>query len=101
MEAQEVPPYDSIKLANHQIMLFLDYIQFFLFQIRWVLDQEAVGGAIVGVRFGYKEHVADNRKTFSFILDDDDLAAINAVQSKSRDLYTVYGDCGQEYRNRG
>ena len=39
-----------------------------------------MGGAIVGVRFGYKEHIADNRKTFSFTLDNDDLAAINAVQ---------------------
>ena len=68
-------------------------------QVRWVLDQKAVGGAIVGVRLGYKEHIKDNRKTFAFTLDKDDLGAIAAVQSKSRDLMTVYGDCGQEYRN--
>lgn len=55
----------------------------------------------MGVRFGYKEHIKDNKKTFSFTFDDDDRAAISAIQSKSRDLYTVYGDCGQEYRNRG
>jgi hypothetical protein len=68
-------------------------------QIRWVLDQQAVGGAIVGVRLGFKEHIKDNKKTFSFALDDEDLAAIAAVQGKSRDLLTAYGDCGQEYRN--
>jgi diketogulonate reductase-like aldo/keto reductase len=66
-----------------------------------VLEQQAVGGAIVGVRFGLKEHVSDNRKVFSFALDQDDLAAIKAVQDRSRDLMTVYGDCGDEYRNRG
>ena len=88
------------QLSNREIQI-LRFYSFFSSQVRWVLDQEAVGGAIVGVRFGYKEHIADNRKTFSFTLDNDDLAAINAVQSKSRDLYTVYGDCGQEYRNRG
>ena len=68
-------------------------------QVRWVLDQQAVGGAIVGVRLGFREHIKDNKKTFSFTLDDDDLGAIAAVQNKSRDLLTVYGDCGQEYRN--
>lgn len=66
-----------------------------------MLDQDAVGGAIVGVRLGYKEHIKDNKKTFSFTLDESDLAAIKAVQDKSRDLMRVYGDCGSEYRNRG
>lgn len=60
-----------------------------------------MGGAIVGARLGYKEHINDNKKTFSFDFDKDDLAAITAVQNKSRDLMTVYGDCGAEYRNRG
>jgi diketogulonate reductase-like aldo/keto reductase len=53
----------------------------------------------VGVRLGFKEHIKDNKKAFSFTLDDEDLAAIATVQDKSRDLLTVYGDCGQEYRN--
>lgn len=53
----------------------------------------------MGVRLGFREHIKDNKKTFSFTLDDDDLGAIAAVQNKSRDLLTVYGDCGQEYRN--
>ena len=69
--------------------------------LRWVLDQPAVGGAIVGVRFGLKEHVADNRRVFSFTLDDNDRSAIAAVQDKGRDLMTVFGDCGGEYRRKG
>jgi len=66
---------------------------------RWVLDQPAVGGVIVGVRLGLREHVADNAKVFSFSLDEADRQAIQAVQSKRRnDLMKVYGDCGGEYR---
>ena len=64
------------------------------------MDQQAVGGAIVGVRLGLKEHIADNKKVFSFKLDTQDLAAIAAVQAKSKDLMTVFGDCGGEYRFR-
>jgi hypothetical protein len=40
----------------------------------------------------------DNKKVFSFVLDADDLSAIAAVQDKSKDLMTVFGDCGGEYR---
>ena len=71
-----------------------------IFKVRWVLDQPAVGGAIVGVRLGLKEHLEDNKKVFSFALDSDDKAAIAAVQGKSKDLMTVFGDCGGEYRFR-
>lgn len=71
-----------------------------LFKVRWVLDQQAVGGAIVGVRLGLKEHLEDNKKVFSFKLDNDDISAIAAVQGKSKDLMTVFGDCGGEYRFR-
>jgi hypothetical protein len=45
--------------------------------------------------------VDDNRRVFKFALDDNDRAAIAAVQSKGRDLTTVFGDCGGEYRRRG
>lgn len=69
-------------------------------KVRWVLDQPAVGGAIVGVRLGLTEHLEDNKKVFSFKLDNDDVSAIAAVQGKSKDLMTVFGDCGGEYRFR-
>ena len=76
------------------------YLPSILFKVRWVLDQQAVGGAIVGVRLGLKEHLEDNKKVFSFKLDNDDISAIAAVQGKSKDLMTVFGDCGGEYRFR-
>ena len=66
--------------------------------VRWVQQQPAVGGAIIGVRFGYSQHVADNAKLFSFTLDEEDMTAIDAVRSKGNDLINVFGDCGGEYR---
>jgi len=70
---------------------------------RWVLDQQAVGGIIVGIRLGYREHVKDNRNVFRFQLDSDDHGAIAEVQRKKKsDLLSVFGDCGGEYRaNKG
>ena len=69
--------------------------------LKWVLDQPAVGGAIVGVRLGLKDHLSDNLNVFNLSLDGDDLAAIEAVQKKSKNLINVFGDCGGEYRKRG
>jgi len=65
---------------------------------RYVLDRPAVAGVIVGARLGVAEHVADNARTFDVVLDADDLAAIEPVLAKSRDLMRVIGDCGDEYR---
>ena len=62
---------------------------------RWVLDQPAVAGAIVGARLGESEHRADNLKTFGFTLDDEDRAALDAAFAATRRLP---GDCGDEYR---
>lgn len=63
-----------------------------------MLDQEAVGGAIVGVRLGLTDHSKDNAKLFSFSLDAEDMGRIQEVTKKSRDLRTAFGDCGGEYR---
>lgn len=65
---------------------------------RYVLDRPAVAGVIVGARLGVAEHIADNARVFGFALDDPDLAAIEAVLAKSRDLLRLIGDCGDEYR---
>ncbi len=67
---------------------------------RWVLQQESVGGVILGVRFGLTEHNKSNARTFSFKLDDDDMARIASVKTGTRNLYTAFGDCGGEYRRR-
>ena len=62
---------------------------------RWVLDQPAVAAVIVGARLGEREHRADNLRTFSFALDDDDRTAIAAALAPTTRLP---GDCGDEYR---
>lgn len=66
--------------------------------VRWVLDQPAVAGVIVGARLGIAQHIADNSRVFDLALDDSDRAAIAPVLAKSRDLMRMIGDCGDEYR---
>jgi aryl-alcohol dehydrogenase-like predicted oxidoreductase len=66
--------------------------------LRFVLDRTAVAGVIVGARLGVAEHVADNARTFDVALDAADLAALDPVIGRSRNLIQVIGDCGDEYR---
>jgi len=66
--------------------------------VRAILDRPAVAGVIVGVRLGVADHRGDNARVFDFTLDDEDRAQIQAVLNKSRDLYRLIGDCGDEYR---
>jgi aryl-alcohol dehydrogenase-like predicted oxidoreductase len=66
--------------------------------VRAVLDRPAVGGVIVGVRFGQSEHIADNTRVFDLALDAEDLDRIATATATSRDLFRVIGDCGDEYR---
>ena len=66
--------------------------------IRYVIDRPTVAGAIVGVRLGASEHRADTAKVISFNLDQQDLAQIDVVLHRSKDLYQIIGDCGDEYR---
>jgi aryl-alcohol dehydrogenase-like predicted oxidoreductase len=66
--------------------------------VRYVLDQQAVAGAIVGARLGVAEHIADNSRAFAVTLDPADHAAIAPILDRSRDLMRLIGDCGDEYR---
>ena len=66
--------------------------------VRWVLDRPAVAGAILGRRLGLSDHRADNTRVFALRLDAEDHARIEAVLAKSRDLLSLIGDCGDEYR---
>jgi aryl-alcohol dehydrogenase-like predicted oxidoreductase len=66
--------------------------------VRYVLERPAVAGVIVGARLGLSEHIADNKRVFSFTLDAPDYAQLEEVLAKSRDLMTAIGDCGDEYR---
>jgi aryl-alcohol dehydrogenase-like predicted oxidoreductase len=66
--------------------------------IRYVLDRPAVAGVIVGARLGVAQHLVDNARVFDFMLEDEDVARIETIIAKSRDLIQVIGDCGAEYR---
>ncbi|HYM73164.1 MAG TPA: aldo/keto reductase [Stellaceae bacterium] len=66
--------------------------------VRTILDRPAVAGVIIGARLGIAEHRADNARVFGLSLDPGNLAAIETVLAKSRDLMRAIGDCGDEYR---
>jgi aryl-alcohol dehydrogenase-like predicted oxidoreductase len=66
--------------------------------VRYILDRPAVGGVIVGTRLGVTEHRQDNARSFDVSLDGEDQAQIEAVLVRSRDLFQLIGDCGDEYR---
>jgi aryl-alcohol dehydrogenase-like predicted oxidoreductase len=67
--------------------------------VRYVLDRPAVAGVIVGARLGVAQHLADNARVFGVKLDANDLGMIESVLARSRDLITLIGDCGDEYRS--
>ena len=66
--------------------------------VRYILDRPAVAGVIVGTRLGVAEHRQDNARAFAVTLDAEDRGQIEDVLAKSRDLYQLIGDCGDEYR---
>jgi aryl-alcohol dehydrogenase-like predicted oxidoreductase len=65
---------------------------------RWVLDRPAVAGVILGRRLGLTDHRSENADVFALPLDAGDRARIEAVLVRSRDLLSLIGDCGDEYR---
>ena len=62
---------------------------------RFILDNPAVGGIIIGARLGESEHIRDNLNLFRFSLDEKDHEDINDALIK---LKPIPGDCGDEYR---
>ncbi|XP_036390149.1 uncharacterized oxidoreductase At1g06690, chloroplastic-like [Megalops cyprinoides] len=68
---------------------------------KYVLDQPAVAGVIVGCRLGVAgaEHIEDNLRSCGVRLAPEDLRAIDSVLDRSRDLMRSIGDCGDEYRH--
>lgn len=63
---------------------------------RYVLEQRAVSGIIVGARLGEREHMEDNLRLFQFSLGDRDVQEIDAALQA---LKPIPGDCGDEYRS--
>ena len=66
--------------------------------VRYILDCPAVAGVIAGVRLGLTDHREDNARVFGFSLTDEDRENIEVISARSRDLYQLIGDCGDEYR---
>jgi aryl-alcohol dehydrogenase-like predicted oxidoreductase/enamine deaminase RidA (YjgF/YER057c/UK114 family) len=62
---------------------------------RYVLDQPAVAGIIVGAGLGRGDHIADTLRLFEFTLDDGSRAELDGAASRLR---RIPGDCGDEYR---
>ncbi len=62
---------------------------------RWVLEHSSVAGIIVGARLGENEHRSDNARLFSFELDAEDHAELDAAFARTA---AIPGDCGDEYR---
>ncbi len=65
---------------------------------RYILDKSAVAGVIIGVRLGIADHRNSNVQVFNFSLDKSDCDDIDAICTKSNNLFDVIGDCGDEYR---
>ncbi|MGI9625883.1 MAG: aldo/keto reductase [Longimicrobiales bacterium] len=62
---------------------------------RYVMEQEAVGGIIVGARLGERSHLEETLKLFDFSLDAEAHQALSAAVDA---LDRVHGGCGDEYR---
>jgi aryl-alcohol dehydrogenase-like predicted oxidoreductase/enamine deaminase RidA (YjgF/YER057c/UK114 family) len=62
---------------------------------RYILEHPAVGAVIIGARLGQSEHIDNNKQLLQFALDDQDKETIGAAL---KELETVPGDCGDEYR---
>lgn len=62
---------------------------------RAILQEDGVGGVIIGARLGTSEHIDDNLRLFSFELDASDQAVLDEALAG---LEPIPGDCGDEYR---
>jgi len=62
---------------------------------RYVLDQPAVAGVIIGARLGESDHIAENLSLFGLEIDDESRTAIDEAL---RGLQPIPGDSGDEYR---
>jgi len=62
---------------------------------RYVLDQQAVAGIIIGARPGQSEHIRENLRLFELSLDDTSRREIETAVAR---LEPIPGDSGDEYR---
>ncbi len=62
---------------------------------RYILDQPAVAGIIIGARLGKTDHIQDNMNLFGFSLGNE---ARSRIHESLSSLDPIAGDCGDEYR---
>ncbi len=62
---------------------------------KYILEQPAVGGVIVGARLGQSRHIEDNMRIFDVELDENSRAKI---QEALTHFLPIPGNCGDEYR---
>ncbi|UCH27001.1 MAG: aldo/keto reductase [Trueperaceae bacterium] len=62
---------------------------------RYVLEQPAVAGVIIGARLGESEHIEDNLRLRDLSLDDE---AERGIERSLTSLAPIPGDSGDEYR---
>lgn len=60
--------------------------------------QETFAIVAARARLGVAEHMVENGRVFTFHLDAEDWERLDAVQARSRDLFKLIGDCGDEDR---
>jgi aryl-alcohol dehydrogenase-like predicted oxidoreductase len=65
---------------------------------KFILDKPTVAGVIIGTRLGISEHMQDNARVFNLQLEHEDHEMIESVTNKASDLFSIIGDCGDEYR---
>jgi aryl-alcohol dehydrogenase-like predicted oxidoreductase len=66
--------------------------------MRYILDKPQVAGIIIGARLGISSNYLDNLNVFRLRLDSDDRSQISKFSLKSNNLFSMIGDCGDEYR---
>ncbi len=62
---------------------------------RYILEQNGVGGVIIGARLGKSAHIQSNLQIFETALASDEKAQIETILTQSN---PIAGDCGDEYR---
>jgi aryl-alcohol dehydrogenase-like predicted oxidoreductase len=62
---------------------------------RYILEQEVVGGIIIGARLGQSNRIADNLRLFDFELTT---AEQEQIRQALASLDAIPGNCGDEYR---
>ncbi len=62
---------------------------------RYMLEQPAVGGVIIGARLGKSEHIQENLSLLSLSLNEE---SKNLIKENLTQLSAIQGDCGDEYR---